>query len=157
MMAEPLWKKVERSIAGLLGGERVPITGRGDLPDVVAGPLAVEVKEREKLPEWIQQAMAQAATGAGVLFRQTQRNRVPVVVLHQKGQGHSGDCVVLMLEDFIGILEGCTYDYDTGQWVRVPAGLRRGAQFRFDRDNRVGIWEPCAAPAEGFPDAERLS
>ncbi len=35
-MSRATWKRIERSIAGIIGGERVPITGRarGDTPDV---------------------------------------------------------------------------------------------------------------------------
>lgn len=49
------WKDAERKIAKLLGGERIPITGRarGSVPDVITDVFAVEVKTRKRIPEWL--------------------------------------------------------------------------------------------------------
>jgi len=91
-MADRLWKKCERAIARRLGGQRVGPTGRGG-PDVVTDWCSVEVKTRKTLPAWLKEAVHQAVAGAW-------GDRLPLVVLHQKGQRHDGDLVVLRLRDF---------------------------------------------------------
>lgn len=46
------WKSAERRIAAILGGERVPVSGRGreDSPDIEHPILSVEVKSRASIP-----------------------------------------------------------------------------------------------------------
>lgn len=90
------WKNTERKIAALLGGERVPITGRqrGSAPDIAHNWLALEVKHREYYPNWLHEAMDQA--------QQSKRGeQLPMVVLHQKGMPHLDNYCVLRLADFI--------------------------------------------------------
>lgn len=89
------WKAVEREIANILGGERVPVTGRqrGSAPDVKHPVFAVEVKKRKTLPEWLHDAMRQAVASV-------RGEQLPIVVLHQKYLGHKGDFVVIRLQDF---------------------------------------------------------
>ncbi len=72
------WKLCECRVAELLGGVRIPVSGRGrgDNPDVDHPELSVEVKSRKKLPEWISKAMKQAEDSAA-------GGKLPVVVLHQ--------------------------------------------------------------------------
>jgi hypothetical protein len=67
-MSQPDWKRTERTIVSLLGGTRVPGTGRagGDATDVAHPPLRFECKHRRSLPTWLTEAMAQAAVLAGV-------------------------------------------------------------------------------------------
>ena len=90
------WKRTERKIAAALGGQRVPVTGRarGDAPDVAHKWLAVEAKHRRTLPAWLQTALAQAQASA-------HDGQLPIVVLHQHGQRHANDLVVLRLADFV--------------------------------------------------------
>ena len=90
-MADKTWKHTERAIAARLGGKRLGATGRAGA-DVVNDWLAVEVKHRKRLPAWLRDALDQARTGAG--------ERLPVVVLHEAGQRHADDLVVLRLADF---------------------------------------------------------
>lgn len=92
------WKATERRVAQLTGGARVPITGRarGMTPDVAHPLWAIECKDKKTLPAWLHTAMAQARAAV----RGTQ---VPVVILHQAGQRHANDLVVLRLEDFIAL------------------------------------------------------
>jgi len=47
-MADKRWKATERRIAALLGGRRVPVSGRGrgNAPDIAHPWLALEVKDR---------------------------------------------------------------------------------------------------------------
>jgi hypothetical protein len=91
------WKAVERAVARRLGGRRVPVTGRGGAPDVEHERFAVEVKHRKELPAWLKEAMAQAEAAA-------RDGKVPVVVLHERGQRHADDLVVLRLGDLEELL-----------------------------------------------------
>ena len=96
------WKACERRIAELLGGQRVPVTGRqrGDTPDIEHATLSIEVKSRKSLPAWLLKALnqAQAATKDG--------KKMPVVVLHQDRTPYSRSLVVLKLKDFADHLKG---------------------------------------------------
>lgn len=91
-MADRLWKQTERAIATRLGGSRVGNRGEAT-PDVATSWCSVEVKTRQNLPAWLQAAMRQAVGNA---WPET----LPVVVLHETGQRHDNDLVVLTLADF---------------------------------------------------------
>ncbi len=95
MSKNPDWKRTERKIAAQLGGQRVPVTGRarGDAPDIRHAWLSIEAKHRAKLPEWLHDAMRQAEASQ-------QAAQLPIVVLHESGQRHGQDLVVLRLADF---------------------------------------------------------
>jgi len=80
-MPEARWKRHEREVARLLGGARLPNTGRRG-PDVLAGPWAVEVKVRKALPRWLEGAILQAEEEA----KATGRRRLAVLVVAE-GQG----------------------------------------------------------------------
>jgi len=87
------WKAAERAIAQRLGGDRVPVNGRGNTPDIAHPWLAIEVKDRERLPIWLRRALDQAQAGA-------RPGQLPVAVLHEAGRRHDDDLVVLRLADF---------------------------------------------------------
>ena len=89
------WKATERAIASHLGGKRVPITGRqrGDVPDVAHPWLSIECKHRKRLPEWLKDAMSQAGAAAT-------SSQLPIVVLHELGERHGSNLVLLRLGDF---------------------------------------------------------
>ena len=55
--------------------------------------LQIEVKTRRKLPTWILGALQQAAQGCP-------GDRLPIVVLHQVGERHDRDVVLLTLSHF---------------------------------------------------------
>lgn len=95
-MSEKPWKRNERRIAGLMGGRRVPISGRGrgDVPDIDHADFSIECKERTTFPAWLVTAMVQAKAA-------TRGNQTPLVVLHQAGQRHDRDLILLCLEDFL--------------------------------------------------------
>jgi hypothetical protein len=95
------WKACERRIAELLGGKRIPVSGRarGDCSDVEHPILSVECKSRKKLPAWIEDAMNQAEASV-------KDGQLPVVVLHQDRAPYAQSLVVLRLEDFAGHLKG---------------------------------------------------
>ena len=98
-MAEKGWKRAEREIAARLGGLRVPVTGRarGDVPDVEAEGLAVEVKHRP-VPGWIREALSQAEAAA-------KDGELPLVVLHQPGTRYDAALVLARLEDIVELLK----------------------------------------------------
>ncbi len=65
-MGDKRWKVTERRIAALLGGRRVPVSGRGrgDQPDIVHPWLSLEVKDCATLPAWLLDALDQAERSA---------------------------------------------------------------------------------------------
>jgi hypothetical protein len=91
-----MWKQTETKVAAALGGRRVPVTGRnrGDAPDIKHDWLCPEVKHRETIPAWLHDAMAQALAAAAP-------EQLPIVVLHQSGERHENDYVVIRLGDFV--------------------------------------------------------
>jgi len=96
---KPDWKRTERKLASMLGGQRVPVTGRqrGDAPDIAHALYSIEVKHKKKLPEWLHDAHDQAVKSS------SKRKKVPVVILHETGKPHSKDYVVLQMRDFLEI------------------------------------------------------
>jgi hypothetical protein len=94
-MADKRWKATERRIAALLGGRRVPVSGRGrgDQPEIAHPWLSLEVKDRATLPLWLLDALAQAEASATPA-------QLPVAVLHRAGDRHDQALVVLRLADF---------------------------------------------------------
>lgn len=82
-MTDKTWKSAERKIAALLGGERVPITGRtrGSAPDITHDTLSLEVKHWKKFPDWLKDAMEQAVMSASP-------DQIPTVVLHEAGSAY---------------------------------------------------------------------
>jgi hypothetical protein len=93
------WKSIERKVAAYLGGVRVPITGRqrGSAPDVLHPILSIEVKHREKLPEWIFEAMEQAEMSkAG--------DQIPIAILHEKGQSIAESLTVMRTSTILELL-----------------------------------------------------
>ncbi len=95
-MPERRWKATERKIAALLGGRRVPVSGRGrgEAPDVRHAWLSIECKDRRALPAWLLQALAQAEASAAP-------HQLPIAVLHAAGQRHDRALVVLRLGAFV--------------------------------------------------------
>ncbi len=91
------WKACERRVAAILGGRRVPVSGRqrGDAPDILHPRLSVEVKSRSKLPAWIEEGMRQAESSST-------NGRVPVCVLHQDRRPYEEAVVLVRLKDFAG-------------------------------------------------------
>ena len=94
------WKQAERRVAELLGGQRIPVSGRtrGDCPDVEHPTLSIECKNRKKLPAWIEDAMKQAEASA-------KDGRLPVAVLHQDRTPYAESLIVLRLDDFTEYLK----------------------------------------------------
>ena len=95
------WKACERKVAALLGGRRIPVSGRGrgDNPDIHHELFSIEVKSRKTIPAWLEDAMRQAEASV-------KDGRLPVVVLHQDRAPYAESLVVLRLSDFAGYLKG---------------------------------------------------
>ena len=93
-MSERTWKRVEREIADLLGGTRVPITGRqrGDVPDIEQPWFAVEVKHRKQLPVFMHEAMEQAEAAA------EGTDKIPLVVFHEKRSLYTDSYVMMRID-----------------------------------------------------------
>lgn len=92
-MERASWKQVERKIASLLGGVRIPVTGRRG-PDIEHEWLSIEVKARRRLPIYLWNWICQAEDGPP--------EKLPIVVLHREGEQHlKEDLVFLRLSDFI--------------------------------------------------------
>lgn len=86
------WKATERTVAKILHGVRVPITGRqrGDVPDVEHPFFSIEVKDRQSLPSWLMDAMNQADASI-------RGDKIPIVVLHQKGIQNNKNLAIMRL------------------------------------------------------------
>ena len=78
-MPDARWKMHERAVADLLGGVRLPNSGRGQ-PDVCAPGIACQVKTTKALPAWLTGAVDQATRDAG-------EGELPVVVLNEVSRG----------------------------------------------------------------------
>ncbi len=89
------WKACERKVAELLGGVRVPVSGRqrGATPDIEHPALSIEVKSRKTLPAWLLDALEQAQAA-------TEDGRLPVAVLHQDRKPYRDALVVCRLGEF---------------------------------------------------------
>lgn len=116
-MSERAWKRSERRIAEVLGGRRVPVSGRGrgDAPDIEHPALSIEVKTRKSLPAWIKDALAQAEASSTA-------GRVPVVVLHERGKRYASSLAVMRLEDFADcfLKEGAHMSCSTSLAIMKP-------------------------------------
>lgn len=86
------WKRMERKVAGDLGGKRVIEKGY-NLEDVSHPIFSIECKTRKKLPASLESWYNQAKTNAP-------KGKIPVVVLHETGKRRKNDFVVLKYEDF---------------------------------------------------------
>lgn len=82
----------ERNIAKRLNGQRTGNRGKA-APDVCAGHLIVECKERKSLPAWLHHAVQQAVAAA-------RADQLPVVVLHELGSRHDSDLVVIRMANW---------------------------------------------------------
>ncbi len=97
-MLDKPWKRAERTVARLLGGERASRATQGmGGPDVTAPGVCCAVKYRASFPAWLQDASGQA--------REAGRDgRLGVVVLRERGQ--PGGILLMKLADFIRLRGG---------------------------------------------------
>jgi len=89
------WKQAERRIAAILGGRRVPVSGRGrgDNPDIEHPAFSVEIKARASFPAWLEDALRQAELSA-------LGGKTPAVVLHPDRRPYRDALVVCRLSEF---------------------------------------------------------
>jgi len=85
-----LWKQTERRIARQFGGIVISRLGVKGV-DVETDWLCIEVKERNQLPVWINEALDRARKAGG-------EKKLGIVILHQKG--YREDVVMLAVSDF---------------------------------------------------------
>lgn len=104
-MPDRSWKACERAIAALVGGERVPVTGRarGDQPDIHHPAYAFEIKHRKSIPDWLKDALAQALASR-------RDEQLPIVVLHEAGKRHTTDLVLMRFADWLQLARQCPPD-----------------------------------------------
>jgi hypothetical protein len=93
-------KCAERKVAEILGGRRVPVSGRqrGDVPDVEHEGLSIEVKSRKVTTKWLEGAMEQAEAAAD-------SPQLPVVVIHEARRPYRESLVIMRLKGFARYLE----------------------------------------------------
>jgi hypothetical protein len=94
------WKHVELELARMLGGERVPVTGRarGNVPDIRHQWLSIEVKSWTRIPVLVLKALAQAIA---CTFRTGEEHKLPIAIIHQRGHTLRSAIVVMSLGDFM--------------------------------------------------------
>jgi len=94
------WKSVERKIAALLKGNRVPITGRtrGYAPDIEHESFSIEVKHRKSFPKWLIDAFDQA-------IKSSKDGKTPIVILHGAGKKYEDSMVIFRLSDIIELMD----------------------------------------------------
>lgn len=95
------WKAVELALAKLLGGERVPVTGRtmGSAPDIDHADLAIEVKHGKSIPKLLQRAMTQAVAAQSFYLKRGKGDRVPVVLFHPEHTRYDESYLIVRIKD----------------------------------------------------------
>jgi len=102
MTARATWKASERRIAAILGGERVPVTGRerGSAPDVEHEVFAIEHKYGKVLSSRFQTAIEQAQAAA------KGTDKLPLVTFEHARGGNVGNIigVAMLMDDFVKLI-----------------------------------------------------
>jgi hypothetical protein len=95
------WKAVELALAKLLGGERVPVTGRtmGSAPDIDHSGLAIEVKHGKCIPRLLMKAMTQAVAAQAFYLKRGKGDRVPVAIFHPENARYDESFVIVRIKD----------------------------------------------------------
>lgn len=92
-MPNSYWKNIERRIARLFGTERIGTREGGPAPDFENSWVVGEVV-CHLIPEWILEELAQAEG------RKTDREKLKLLVIHEKGQALDEALVVMRLGQF---------------------------------------------------------
>ena len=100
-MNRATWKASERRFAELLGGQRVPVTGRGrgETPDIAHPVFAIEHKCGQVMSSRLVEAVQQARAAA------KQTGKLPLVTIEQSnGPGRANGRYVMMdIETFLAL------------------------------------------------------
>jgi hypothetical protein len=105
-MADKFWKAVERRIAKLFGTERIGAKNGNCQPDFINDWLVGEVV-CHAVPKWIRAEHEQAirrvreVKATSSLDGREYVEKLPILVIHEKGEDASTDLVVLRLSDFV--------------------------------------------------------
>lgn len=84
--------RAEKKVADLVGGKRLGILGK---EDVEHHQFSFEVKMRKVLPKFLKNCYEQAS-------KNCPENRLPVVILKEKGKRYEDCLVIINFKDFIG-------------------------------------------------------
>ena len=107
-MNRSTWKRHEREWAELLGGKRVPVSGRqrGDQPDVAHPDYSIECKAGAILSTRLLDGMEQAIAAM-------KDGQTPIVCISNRkkgGQNTSAKYVLMRAEDFVELAtKGATF------------------------------------------------
>lgn len=97
------WKASERRIAAILGGKRVPVTGRerGSAPDVEHEKFAIEHKYGKVLSTRFQTAIEQALAAA------VGTDKLPLVTFEHARKGNVGNIIgiTMLMDDFLKLIK----------------------------------------------------
>ena len=108
MTARGTWKASERKIAEILGGKRVPVTGRerGSAPDVEHEVFAIEHKYGKVISSRFQTAIEQAQAAA------EGTKKIPLVTWEHARKGNVGNIVgvTMLIDDFLKLVEKINYE-----------------------------------------------
>ena len=101
-MNRSTWKRHEREWAELLGGKRVPVSGRqrGDQPDVAHPDYSIECKAGAVLSTRVLDGMEQAIAAM-------KDGQTPIVCISNRkkgGQNTSAKYVLMRAEDFVNLI-----------------------------------------------------
>ena len=107
------WQRHERHVAAAMGTTR---TGNHPGADVITPGWAIECKSWRRLPARVLDALHQAERSATA-------GRTAAAVLHQVGDRHDADLVVLRWRDFQALLLGVHVD-DQATARRVAAAVQ---------------------------------
>ena len=102
MTARATWKASERRIAAILGGERVPVTGRerGSAPDVEHEVFAIEHKYGKVLSSRFQTAIEQAQAAA------EGTDKLPLVTFEHARKGSHKNIIgaAMLMDGFVKLI-----------------------------------------------------
>ena len=101
-MKREAWKQQERNWADMLGGKRVPVSGRqrGDQPDVAHPDYSIECKAGAVLSTRVLDGMEQAIAAM-------KDGQTPIVCISNRkkgGQNTSAKYVLMRAEDFVDLI-----------------------------------------------------
>jgi len=98
-MTDKTWKAVERKYAQLFGIREGRTGPKGEnWPDAIGEGYTLEVKHRSTgIPQWLLDAVEQAEHNTNLRAP----GKLPLTILHKKGQQYQDGLVVLRVRDFL--------------------------------------------------------